>query len=118
MRWFPEQASSLLPSSFRYRAKDQSVDAICRFILRVAGKVRIDAEGDSYVAMAESLADHLDVLPVVEEQSSAQDTNVESADTIAEQNLITRSCGMNHLPRHIAFGKLQAIAGAKRILGG
>jgi 5-methyltetrahydropteroyltriglutamate--homocysteine methyltransferase len=54
---------------------------------------------------------------------------VESAETIAEriskhswlppeQTLITSSCGMNHLPRHIAFGKLQAMAGAKRILAG
>jgi 5-methyltetrahydropteroyltriglutamate--homocysteine methyltransferase len=54
---------------------------------------------------------------------------VESAETIAEriskyswlppeQTPITSSCGMNHLPRHIAFGKLQAMAGAKRILAG
>lgn len=58
-----------------------------------------------------------------------QDLNVESGETIAErirqyrwlapeQTLITSSCGMNHLPRHIAFGKLQAMAEAKRILGG
>ncbi|MDQ3811452.1 MAG: hypothetical protein M3336_14295 [Chloroflexota bacterium] len=33
-----------------------------------------------------------------------------------EQTLITSSCGMNHLPRHIAFGKLKAMAEAKRIL--
>ncbi len=56
-----------------------------------------------------------------------QDMNVESPETIAEritqygwltpeQTLITSSCGMNHLPRHIAFGKLQAMVGAKRIL--
>ncbi len=61
--------------------------------------------------------------------ADVQDMNVESAETIAErvgqygwlppeQTLITSSCGMNHLPRHIAFGKLQAMAGAKRILGG
>jgi 5-methyltetrahydropteroyltriglutamate--homocysteine methyltransferase len=58
-----------------------------------------------------------------------QDLNVESPETIAErisqykwlapeQTLITSSCGMNHLPRHIAFGKLQSMAGAKRVLGG
>ncbi len=58
-----------------------------------------------------------------------QDFNVESAETVAEritkyswlapeQTLITSSCGMNHLPRHIAFGKLQAMVGAKRVLGG
>jgi 5-methyltetrahydropteroyltriglutamate--homocysteine methyltransferase len=57
-----------------------------------------------------------------------QDFNVESAETVAEritkyswlapeQTLITSSCGMNHLPRHIAFGKLQAMVGAKRVLG-
>jgi 5-methyltetrahydropteroyltriglutamate--homocysteine methyltransferase len=61
--------------------------------------------------------------------ADVQDFNMESAETIAEriskhswlppeQTLITSSCGMNHLPRHIAFGKLQAMAGAKRILAG
>lgn len=34
-----------------------------------------------------------------------------------EQTLITSSCGMNHLPRHIAAAKLQAMAGAKSLLG-
>ncbi len=48
-----------------------------------------------------------------------QDANVESVDAIAEritkyrwllpeQTLITTSCGLNHLPRHIAFDKLRA----------
>ncbi len=61
--------------------------------------------------------------------ADVQDMNVESAETIAErvsqyrwlppeQTMITSSCGMNHLPRHIAFGKLQSMVGAKRILGG
>ena len=56
-----------------------------------------------------------------------QDFNVESAEKIAEriskygwlspgQTLITSSCGMNHLPRHIAFGKLKAMAAAKKLL--
>jgi len=56
-----------------------------------------------------------------------QDLNVESAEKIAErikkhswlapeQTLITSSCGMNHLPRHIAYGKLRAMVGAKKIL--
>ncbi len=35
-----------------------------------------------------------------------------------EQTLITSSCGFNHLPRHIAFGKLRAMTEAKSILGG
>lgn len=58
-----------------------------------------------------------------------QDPKVESGETVAsrvkaqgwlapEQTLITSSCGFNHLPRHVAFGKLQAMAEAKRILGG
>ena len=57
-----------------------------------------------------------------------KDFNVESAETIGErltkyswlspeQTLITSSCGMNHLPRHIAFGKLKAMAAAKKLLG-
>lgn len=56
-----------------------------------------------------------------------QDFNVESPETIAEritkygwlapeQTLITSSCGLNHLPRHIAFGKLQAMTGVKNVL--
>lgn len=58
-----------------------------------------------------------------------QDFNVESPEVIAEritkygwlapeQTLITSSCGMNHLPRHIAFAKLQAMSAAKQILSG
>ncbi|MDQ3755094.1 MAG: hypothetical protein M3371_10220 [Acidobacteriota bacterium] len=56
-----------------------------------------------------------------------QDMNVETGDTIAgritqyswlapEQTLITSSCGMNHLPRHIALGKLKAMVAAQKIL--
>jgi 5-methyltetrahydropteroyltriglutamate--homocysteine methyltransferase len=33
-----------------------------------------------------------------------------------EQTVITSSCGFNHLPRHIALGKLRAMAEAKAIL--
>ena len=58
-----------------------------------------------------------------------QDPKVESAETVAarirqygwlapEQTIVTSSCGFNHLPRQVAFGKLQAMAQAKRILGG
>ncbi|GAC1445839.1 MAG: methionine synthase [Pyrinomonadaceae bacterium] len=58
-----------------------------------------------------------------------QDMNIESGETIAErikqygwlapeQTLITSSCGMNHLPRHIALGKLKAMVDAKNILTG
>jgi 5-methyltetrahydropteroyltriglutamate--homocysteine methyltransferase len=35
-----------------------------------------------------------------------------------EQTLITSSCGFNHLPRHIALGKLRAMSEAKVILRG
>ena len=61
--------------------------------------------------------------------ADVQDLEVGTLETIAEriarhrwlapeQTLITSSCGMNYLPRQIAFGKLQAIAGAKKILSG
>ncbi|MEF8792849.1 hypothetical protein [Thiohalorhabdus sp.] len=56
-----------------------------------------------------------------------QDLEVESPDTVVqriqnhswlvpEQTLITSTCGMNHLPRDIAFGKLEAMVTAKQIL--
>ncbi len=61
--------------------------------------------------------------------ADVQDFNIESPEIIAErirkntwlspdQTMITSSCGMNHLPRHIAFGKLRAISEAKKLLGG
>lgn len=59
--------------------------------------------------------------------ADVQDINVEPAETIVErirqypwlapeQTLITSSCGLNHLPRTIAFGKLCAITEAQRLL--
>jgi 5-methyltetrahydropteroyltriglutamate--homocysteine methyltransferase len=63
--------------------------------------------------------------------ADVQDLNVEAPDTLVErinewggswlspeQTLITSSCGMNHLPRPVAFGKLAAMAGARDILRG
>jgi 5-methyltetrahydropteroyltriglutamate--homocysteine methyltransferase len=58
-----------------------------------------------------------------------QAPNVESGETVAErirahkwltpeQTIITSSCGFNHLPRHIALGKLRAMSEAKTILSG
>ncbi|MGH7088654.1 MAG: hypothetical protein ACREFQ_07110, partial [Stellaceae bacterium] len=58
-----------------------------------------------------------------------QDPNVESGEQVAErirayrwlapeQTIITSSCGFNHLPRHVAFGKLRAMSEAKAILLG
>ncbi len=58
-----------------------------------------------------------------------QDPKVESDETIVErirahswlapeQTIITSSCGFNHLPQNVAFGKLKAMTQAKRILGG
>ena len=55
--------------------------------------------------------------------------NVESGEQVAErirrhrwlapeQTIITSSCGLNHLPRHIALGKLKAMTEAKAILSG
>jgi 5-methyltetrahydropteroyltriglutamate--homocysteine methyltransferase len=56
-----------------------------------------------------------------------QDPNIESGEQVAErirvhhwlapeQTLITSSCGFNHLPRHVALGKLRAMTAAKAIL--
>ena len=42
----------------------------------------------------------------------------ETALRAPEQAIITSSCGFNHLPRTVAFGKLRAMSEAKRILGG
>jgi 5-methyltetrahydropteroyltriglutamate--homocysteine methyltransferase len=58
-----------------------------------------------------------------------QAPNVESGEQVAdrikahawlapEQTIITSSCGFNHLPRHIALGKLRAMTDAKAILTG
>jgi 5-methyltetrahydropteroyltriglutamate--homocysteine methyltransferase len=56
-----------------------------------------------------------------------QAPNVETGEQVAdrirahpwlapEQTIVTNSCGFNHLPRHIALGKLRAMAEAKSIL--
>ena len=63
--------------------------------------------------------------------ADVQDLNVESPYNLIErinewvgswlspeQTLITSSCGMNHLPREVAFGKLAAMVGAQDILPG
>jgi 5-methyltetrahydropteroyltriglutamate--homocysteine methyltransferase len=63
--------------------------------------------------------------------ADVQDMNVETSETLveriedwggtwlpSEQTLITSSCGMNHLPREVAYGKLAAMAGARDILRG
>jgi 5-methyltetrahydropteroyltriglutamate--homocysteine methyltransferase len=58
-----------------------------------------------------------------------QDPKVESGSTVAEriqalrwltpeQTIVTSSCGFNHLPRRTSFGKLNAMAEARRILRG
>jgi 5-methyltetrahydropteroyltriglutamate--homocysteine methyltransferase len=58
-----------------------------------------------------------------------QAPNVETGEQVAdrirahgwlspEQTIITSSCGFNHLPRHIALGKLRAMSEAKTILRG
>jgi 5-methyltetrahydropteroyltriglutamate--homocysteine methyltransferase len=58
-----------------------------------------------------------------------QAPNIETGEQVAErirpyrwlapeQTIITSSCGLNHLPRHIALGKLRAMTEAKAILGG
>ena len=58
-----------------------------------------------------------------------QAPNVETGEQVAErikahrgsrpeQTIITSSCGFNHLPRHIALGKMRAMTEAKAILDG
>jgi 5-methyltetrahydropteroyltriglutamate--homocysteine methyltransferase len=58
-----------------------------------------------------------------------QSRNIETGEQVAErimahnwlapeQTIITSSCGFNHLPRHIAWGKLRAMTEAKAILSG
>ena len=58
-----------------------------------------------------------------------QQPNVETGEMVAdrvqshrwlapEQTIITSTCGFNHLPRHIALGKLRAMSEAKTILCG
>jgi 5-methyltetrahydropteroyltriglutamate--homocysteine methyltransferase len=58
-----------------------------------------------------------------------QAPNIESGEVIAErirahpwlaseQTIITTNCGFNHLPRHIALGKMRAMTKAKEILSG
>jgi 5-methyltetrahydropteroyltriglutamate--homocysteine methyltransferase len=37
---------------------------------------------------------------------------------VPEQTIITSTCGFNHLPRHIALGKMRAMTEAKAILSG
>ena len=56
-----------------------------------------------------------------------QDPKVESGETVAariralkwlapEQTIVTSSCGFNHLPRHVTYGKLKALTAAKQLL--
>jgi 5-methyltetrahydropteroyltriglutamate--homocysteine methyltransferase len=60
---------------------------------------------------------------------NVQAPNIETGEQVAdrirayrwlapEQTIITSSCGLNHLPRHIALGKLRAMSEAKSILLG
>jgi len=61
--------------------------------------------------------------------ADVQDPKIETGETIAarirqfgwlapEQTIVTSSCGFNHLPRHVALGKLKAMSEAKHLLGG
>ena len=56
-----------------------------------------------------------------------QDPNIETGEHVAarieahawlapEQTLITSTCGFNHLPRHVAFGKMRAMHDAQTLL--
>ncbi|MDQ2802485.1 MAG: hypothetical protein M3Y41_07305 [Pseudomonadota bacterium] len=99
---------------------------------RYPGKLICDIACQSFMVehdMAEHYHEHLGNRQLGVGAADVQDMNVESGEKIAErikahgwlapeQTVVTSSCGMNHLPRHIAFGKLKAMTAAKRILGG
>ena len=89
-------------------------------------------EASSYLVeydMAHCYKDHLGNKQLGIGAVDVQDPKIESGETIAariqkeswlapEQTIVTSSCGFNHLPRQIAFGKLKAMTESKRILGG
>jgi 5-methyltetrahydropteroyltriglutamate--homocysteine methyltransferase len=56
--------------------------------------------------------------PNVETGSQVADRIRAHSWLVPEQTLVTSSCGFNHLPRHIALGKLRAMSEAKTILQG
>jgi 5-methyltetrahydropteroyltriglutamate--homocysteine methyltransferase len=99
---------------------------------RYPSKLIADIHCDSFLIegdMAEHYHGHLGNRQLGVGAADVQDVNIESGETIAErikkygwltpeQTIITSSCGMNHLPRHIAFGKLKAMGEAKKILRG
>jgi 5-methyltetrahydropteroyltriglutamate--homocysteine methyltransferase len=99
----------------RYKA-----DLVCRI------------ECDAYL-IEHDMTDHFDGLLGDQQLGvgavDVQAPNIETAAQIAErirahpwlapdQTIITSSCGFNHLARHIALGKMRAMAEAKSILGG
>ena len=82
-------------------------------------------EGD----MTEEYRGHLKNQQLAVGVADVQDLNVETPETLVERigewggswleperTLITSSCGMNHLPRQIAVGKLEAMAKARAVL--
>ena len=82
-------------------------------------------EGD----MTEEYRGHLKDQQLAVGVADVQDLNVETPETLVERigewggswleperTLITSSCGMNHLPWHIAVGKLEAMAKASAVL--
>jgi 5-methyltetrahydropteroyltriglutamate--homocysteine methyltransferase len=89
-------------------------------------------EASSYLVeydMAHHYQDHLGNRQLGVGAVDVQDPKVESGETVAgrirkeawlapEQTIVTSSCGLNHLPRQVAFGKLKAMTEAKRVLGG
>jgi 5-methyltetrahydropteroyltriglutamate--homocysteine methyltransferase len=56
--------------------------------------------------------------PTIETAEATAARIVKYAWLVPEQTIVTSSCGFNHLPRHIALGKMKAMTEAKRILGG
>ena len=97
---------------------------------RYPGKLICGINCDSFLVegdMAGHYYGHLGNRQLGVGAADVQDVNIESGETIVErvkkyawlapeQTIISSSCGMNHLPRHIAFGKLKAMGEAKKIL--
>ncbi|MQA88497.1 MAG: hypothetical protein GEV03_28755 [Streptosporangiales bacterium] len=103
-----------------FMVEEYPTDLICRIQCDV-----LMNEGD----MTPRYRDHLGNQQLAVGVADVQHLNVETPEDLVkqitawaeswlprEQTLITSSCGMNHLPRHIALGKLKAMAKARDLL--
>jgi 5-methyltetrahydropteroyltriglutamate--homocysteine methyltransferase len=97
-----------------------------RYKADLACRIKCDAlliEHDMTHHYRECLGNKQLAVGAIDVQSPNIETGEQVADRIRshswlapEQTLITSSCGFNHLPRHIALGKMKAMVEAKSIL--